>query len=299
VSDKATGSKGIIPQTLVDVAIAAALVGSVFLAMFAFSGNWPPLVVIESKSMQHSGDESQIGVLDTGDLAMVKSVSSMNEITTYAGGLINGHRTYGDFGDVIIYWKAGDQTETPIIHRAVIFLDANDDDSFSAPELQYLAPGVDYVLTNSSDSWDHLTSDFHMLNYGFRGADISIPITNILRFAEAHGEALRGGFITKGDYNTFVDQLSYISVGEPVPFEWVHGVATGEIPWFGVVKLWFTGSLPQDAPGNSITLLWVSVIAIAAIPIGSEVYIWVRDRRKAGQKDPGPEEKPPIEKPKK
>ena len=62
-------------------------------------------------------------------------------------------------------------------------------------------------------------------------------------------------------------------------FEWIHGVATGEIPWFGVLKLYLTGSLPYDTPFNSIMFLWTSMALIAAIPIGGEAYIWWRERR--------------------
>lgn len=298
MSKKTTGKRGGVPQTFSDIAIAVALVGSVFITMFAFTGNWPPLVVIESKSMQHSGTESMIGIMDTGDLTMVKSVSSESDITTYVSGMISGYRTYGDYGDVVIYWRGGDRDLTPIIHRAVVFLDANDDGSYSAPELQPLTEGADYRMTNATNSWSRITDDFVLLNYGYRGADITIPVENMLRSMSARGIDPGSGFITKGDFNTFVDQASYIAPGEPVSFDWIHGIATGEIPWFGAIKLFMTGSLPADTPANTIILLWTSIALIVAIPVGSEAYIWWRGRKEgAGQeKEQMPDDAPPSEK---
>jgi len=296
-----------VPQSFVDVLVAVALVGSVFLAMFAYTGNWPPLVVIESKSMQHSGTESEIGIMDTGDLAMVKTVASASEITSYAAALRTDYRTYGDFGDVVIYWRGGDQTKTPIIHRAVVFLDANEDGSFSAPELQWLTAGADYAMTNASDSWSHITSDFRLPHYGYRDMNLIIPVANMLESMALKGIDVHSGYITKGDFNSVVDQILFSNAREPVSFEWIHGVATGEIPWFGAVKLFLTGSLPEDTPANSIALLWASIAAIVAIPIGSEAYIWWRGRKEEGaegaregthdaaeRKPPG--ETPPTEK---
>ena len=275
-----------------DVGIAALLVGSVFLVMFAYSGNWPPLVVVESRSMQHSETESQIGIMDTGDLTMVKSVSSVGDITTYAAGKHDGRSTYGDYGDVVIYWPSGDKSRTPIIHRAVLYLVANDNGTYSAPELQYLVRGVDYDLNRATDSWACLTDDVKLLAYGYREMELPVPIHSILQYMQAHGTEPYDGFITKGDFNQAVDQILFRDMG-PVKFEWVHGVATGEIPWFGLVKLYFTGSMPYDTPSNSVLFLWLTIGLIVAIPVGSEAYLWWRDRKTPMK---GAEGKPPENK---
>ena len=55
--------------------IAGAIVIIIILGLFAYSGLWPPLVVVESESMQHSNTTSYIGVIDTGDLVIVKKVT--------------------------------------------------------------------------------------------------------------------------------------------------------------------------------------------------------------------------------
>jgi signal peptidase I len=279
-----------IPQTFVDVGIAMILVGSVFLVMFAYAGNWPPLVVVESRSMQHSETESQIGIMDTGDLTMVKTVSSVGDIKSYVAGMQEGYSTYGDYGDVVIYWRAGDHSKTPIIHRAVIYLVANDNGSYSAPELKNLAVGADYTLTLPNNTWQYITGDIRLHAYGYRGMELRVPTSDMLGYMHTHGIVPTDGFITKGDFNWAVDQelfKSYI----PVKFEWIHGVATGEIPWFGVMKLYLTGTLPSDTPSNSILYMWASIGVIVAIPISSEAYIWWRERR-SGPSDGGKEAPP-------
>jgi len=102
-----------------DVGIAALAVVVVIGGVFAYSGTWPPMVVIESSSMQHANDRSFLGVIDTGDLTLVKKVGGDSEIVTYMQGARTGYQTYGTFGDVIIYSKNGHFELTPIIHRAI------------------------------------------------------------------------------------------------------------------------------------------------------------------------------------
>jgi len=49
-------------------------------------GTWPPMVVVESGSMMH-GRDSSVGVIDTGDLTLVKSVSSRSDVRTWITGV--------------------------------------------------------------------------------------------------------------------------------------------------------------------------------------------------------------------
>lgn len=293
MSERQTGGKGGFLQTFVDVGVALVLVGSIFLVMFAYTGNWPPLVVVESRSMQHSETESQIGIMDTGDLTMVKKVSSVTDVITYVAGMQQGYSTYGDYGDVVVYWRAGDQSMTPIIHRAVLRLVANENVSYSAPELKGLVRGVDYDLEYDNNSWGYVTGDIILHSYGYRGMELLVPVGSMLTAMDKRGIAPYDGFITKGDFNSAVDQILFHDWG-PVKFEWIHGVATGEIPWFGVIKLYLTGSLPYDTPSNSIMFLWISIGLIAAIPIGSEAFLWWRERRESLPEEVVGEE-PPVE----
>src|SRR2546425_1099668 len=51
-----------------DLLVAAIIVVVFLAAIYAYAGVWPPLVVVESASMQHSGQDSFLGVIDTGDM---------------------------------------------------------------------------------------------------------------------------------------------------------------------------------------------------------------------------------------
>jgi signal peptidase len=285
VPEDKTGKMKKVPQSVVDIIIAVILVASIFLAMFAYTGSWPPLVVVESKSMQHSETDSEIGIMDTGDLTMVKRVFSESQVKTYVGSLEDGYKTYGDFGDVVIYWKAGDRTQTPIIHRAVILLEANANGTFKAPQLKGLVREVDYRMSSVFNSWECINDDFQLYHYGYRGMTINIPIKNMLKYMNDHDIPVHGGFITKGDFNPAVDQIMFMQTTEPVSFGWIHGVATGEIPWFGIIKLFFSGSLPQDTPWNSIMFLWITIAIIVSLPIANEFLLWRKDKKKTLEAD--------------
>ena len=102
-----------IPEAAKDVGLALGSVLLVFLVTFAYSGNWPPMVVIESGSMEHSDNPlykepgfTHIGTIDTGDLAVVKEAKK-SDIVTYLQGKKTDYKKYGDYGDVIVYYKNG------------------------------------------------------------------------------------------------------------------------------------------------------------------------------------------------
>ncbi len=101
-----------------DIGTAAAIMAIIFGILYAYSGVWPPIVVIESSSMQH-GSYSQLGIIDTGDIVLVKSTPA-DKVVTYVEARFShrDYKTYGDYGDVIIYnAPSGDS----IIHRAILY----------------------------------------------------------------------------------------------------------------------------------------------------------------------------------
>ena len=99
--DKETLKDGLF-DFLKDIVIAVIIVAVIIGSIYAYSGIWPPLVVIDSGSMKH-GEESQVGAIDAGDLVLVKEIDDRNDVITYIEGRADGHRTYGDYGDVIIF----------------------------------------------------------------------------------------------------------------------------------------------------------------------------------------------------
>lgn len=255
-----------------DAGVAALVVALILVAMFAFTGKWPPLVVVESDSMMH-GDEniSHIGTIDTGDLVLVKKVDSTTDIETYVDGCLSGHRTYGDYGDVVIYKVSGQDTRTPIIHRAMIYLEANaDGTSYSVAALRDL-PSEKWSVTNPSDTWDHLTSVLTLHDVGYSGMSVVIDIAHL-------ATPLTSGYITKGDHNSQVDQFFGAS---PVHLDWIVGKARGEIPWFGLLKLWSTHTLGSPAPSNSVRDLWIAIAAIVLCPVLIDIALTFREKRTA------------------
>ncbi|ELZ82347.1 signal sequence peptidase [Haloferax elongans ATCC BAA-1513] len=103
---------GDVLQTLAAVALVAVL-------LFAVTGVWPPMVAIESPSMEPH--------LERGDLVIV------SEEGRYAGpaadehGVVtanesNGYGRIGETGDVIIF-SPPSREESPIIHRAVFYVE--------------------------------------------------------------------------------------------------------------------------------------------------------------------------------
>jgi len=259
-----------------DAGVALLFVILVLLAMFAYTGLWPPLVVVESNSMMHGDDNlSHIGAIDTGDLVLVKNVDKASEVKTYVDGLSSGHKTYGDYGDVIIYKRGGSDATTPIIHRAIIYLEINADGlSYRSASLN-TAPTDRWSIADPADTWDHLTSTLTITHVGYKDLTVAIDIGNMLT---SH----RSGFITKGDHNTQTDQM--YSPGGPVDLTWVVGKARGEIPWFGLLKLWSTGSLGSPAPSNSVTDLWIALAVIVVTPITIDISMTVIERRKIANK---------------
>jgi signal peptidase len=286
-----------------DIAFAALAVALVIGAVFAYSGTWPPMVVIESGSMMHASDRSMLGVIDTGDLTLVKRVGSRADITTYFEGQRRGYETYGSFGDVLIYSKNGHSEITPIIHRALAYVELNRtgvnfthastsevNSSWDFPDLPAPQYGVnvsaDLGVTHKVVQLGQVRS-WHQ-NTGGELINVTVDLTLL---AIAEGELLHGGYITKGDNNPGPDEtpgpgspgLSAPPVGgpsncggfgaqacvpvQPVRIEWVVGEARGELPWFGVIKL-FAGSPNSHGPvpGNSVTNLIIAIIVIAVGP---------------------------------
>ena len=265
----------------------------ILLAMFAYSGLWPPLVVVESNSMMHGDDNtSHIGAIDTGDLVLVKKVDHPTDISTYVEGLSTGHKTYGDYGDVVIYKKGGSDTLTPIIHRALIYLEPNADGlSYRSASLRD-APASAWSTNPESNTWDHLNGTLVLNNVSYNHVTVQIDIGNIIRYFQVEGINAESGFITKGDHNPETDQF-YGGPGPVVDFAWIVGIARGEIPWFGLLKLWSTGSLGSPAPDNSVRDLWIALALIVISPIAVDITLSIRERRLRARNTKSPKQNEP------
>ncbi|WP_181687096.1 S26 family signal peptidase [Halorhabdus salina] len=185
---------------LFDIASSIFVVAAIGGLLFAASGVWPPLVAIESGSMNPH--------MQKGDLVFVMEeqrfpgagAESESGVVTAAAGADTGYRMFGKYGDVIVYQPYGSTEETPIIHRAMLWVDEG--------ENWYERADSKYV--GNADSCAEL-------NY--------CP-------------APHAGFITKGDNpatNDVYDQVMGLS--KPVKPSWIMGTAEKRIPWLGQVRL--------------------------------------------------------------
>jgi signal peptidase len=186
-------------QFVRETVVSLLIVLAVGFLLFAVSGVWPPLVAVESDSMEPH--------LHKGDLVLVMEEHRLDPafatgdtgIVTAETGVEEGYTQFGGPGDVIVYRPYGSESATPIIHRAHLWVE-DDEDWYDRADPAYV----------QADSCAELTA------------------------CPAPSE----GFITKGDNpvtNDYYDQTRGIST--VVKPEWVEGTAVLRIPWLGWIRL--------------------------------------------------------------
>ncbi|WP_276252121.1 S26 family signal peptidase [Haloarcula rara] len=178
-----------------DIVGSAGAVILVGLLLFTVSGVWPPLVAIESPSMDPQ--------IEKGDLVFVmeeERFAGPNErdgVVTAADA--DGYRKFQRPGDVIVFQPDGSDRRTPIIHRAMFYVE-------------------------EGENWYSRTDPDHL-----GGADNCDELANC--------PAPHAGFITKGDNNNQYDQVGSSPISEPVEPEWVIGTAEYRVPLLGEIRL--------------------------------------------------------------
>lgn len=179
-------------------------VGAVLLVgllLFAVSGIWPPMVAVESSSMNpHMQVGDLVFVMEEHRLAP-RAAYAGTGVVTYRIGAETGYTKFGAPGDVIVYEPGGNGRGTPIIHRARFWV-------------------------NESENWYDEAAPAYV-----GGADGCRELPNC--------PAPHAGFITKGDNdatNPVYDQVNGLS--PPVKPAWVVGTAEFRIPYLGYVKLY-------------------------------------------------------------
>jgi len=197
--DGGNGSWKLFVRDVVTSVLAVALVGAY---LFAVSGVWPPLVAIETGSMEPNMNVNDlVFVMETDRFPPDAAHGGTGVVTARTGSETGYHQFNGD-GDVIIFAPNGRTDATPVIHRAMFWVN----------ESENWYDKVDESYVGSADSC----------------ADIdSCP-------------APHDGFITKGDANPQYDQTrsaSLSSLNEPVRPEWVVGTAQQRIPGLGWLRL--------------------------------------------------------------
>ena len=252
---------GPLRDALILIGVFALLLGGLFL----YTGTWPPAVIVESGSMMHADSEvsyGRFGTIDPGDLVLVKDVDGVDEVRTLVEG---GRERYGLPGDVIVYYPANNHKATPIIHRAVAYV-----------EVKGEGAAREYWVRWNPDApceWESKKSeDGRWCVYDARGVYVpSVPIAGFgstLRDPNPY-KPIRGGFITKGDNpatNAQTDQVTQLSRDEqgnpsPVQLEWIEGKGRAELPWLGLIKLSLAGQPNERNPprGADGEILWTKI----------------------------------------
>ena len=292
--------------------LAVAMIAFLVLGLWAHTGTMPPLVVVESSSMIHE-ENGEVGSIDAGDLILVMDTPYDNIITfaeaSDRSNKYHGYETHGMEGDVIIYHKNGDEG-TPIIHRAILRVEPS---QTTSPN-RLAANDSDYCPNGGT--WDSAVEDEDgeigtcVLTWSVPGTNITDSETITIRFdgynagyydckrmAHANVEPYlvvwnwqpkHSGIVTLGDNNQCsVDQGGLVvngssgihsasGVAGPVREDWLVGVAGGEIPWLGTVKLMLSGADSpgtQYVPGSSFLFLAMVIGGIIFAPVGLEVML--------------------------
>jgi signal peptidase len=231
----------------------------IFLSITIYSGEWPPVSVVESSSMEHSAYWTP-GVINTGDMVFVKRVTSVNNVVTYVQGRENGYSTYGEYGNVILYRSPGGSI---IIHRAIMYI------SWSNNNL--------IVKGYNNQSWiEKIGTCVVIRDMGFSHRNFSINVANFKGIS---------GFITMGDNNLASQFVKYnakyhsyeaadqtIFNYPPVNISNVVGIAFGQIPWLGLIKLNILGLEHQwptssDVAKNSYLYLGLTIMLMITVII--------------------------------
>jgi signal peptidase len=200
------------------------LIGAI---LFGVSGVWPPMVAIESQSMEpHIMTGDLVFVMEehrfAGAAAIMYSGTSTG-IVPYQTGKETGYKSSGSYGDVIIYQPDGDSTATPIIHRARLWVSENEN-WYDEANKSYLG---------GADNCDEL----------------------------AYCPAPYSGFITKGDNkhsNPVYDQVAGISA--PVKPSWIIGTAEFRIPYLGYIRLLSAGMMSGQTISIGPTLAGAALV---------------------------------------
>jgi signal peptidase I len=249
-----------------DVVVALLVVFVILMILWGYTGQWfaAPMVAIESGSMEHPNSPfGRLGTIDAGDMVLVQKVSKKSDVIPH-GGLIrgaeaeNGWRSYGDYGDVIIYKPLGRTDVSQIIHRAMCWVD----------------------VYNVNGQTKYTIKDYGIDN------ETSLTIPELGLYNRDPGWS-HSGFLTKGDNNEVIDEITDICP-EPVQVDWITGKARSEIPWLGTINLFFEDVLHgkntvRNVHEDCMICLGIVIAILVSIPIILDVYEYLKKRKKSEQ----------------
>jgi signal peptidase len=250
-----------------DVLVALLAVLIILTALWAYTGQWfaAPMVAIESGSMEHANPPfGRLGTIDAGDMVLVQKISSASDIIPHGGPVSgaeaqHGWRTYGNYGDVVIYKPMNRTDVSQVIHRAMCWV------TVSKHNGQYMYTIPDFGIYNATE----LT----IPELGLDGRDPGWT---------------HSGLLTKGDNNKIIDEISNICP-QPVEVSWITGKARGEIPWIGTINLFFQDIMHSNDKNynptipnvheDSLVCLGIVLAILISIPIILDVNDYLRKKK--------------------
>ena len=243
-----------------DVLIALFLVLIILTALWAYTGQWfgTPMVAIESGSMQHENEPfGRFGTINAGDMVFLVKVNNRNDIVTNIAR-DNNNYFYGNYGDVIVYRPDGDDSQDPIIHRAMCWVEYHE---------EYDTYTVEGYSGNTNVSRITI-SELGLVNY--------VPKTK------------HSGFITKGDNpltNNKADQAPGSNICDNlIKMDWISGKARGELPWIGTLNLLFNDLIAGknkvgNVPSDCLVCLVILIAILISIPITLDIYSYYKEKK--------------------
>lgn len=184
-----------------DVIVTIGAVALIGVVLFAITGVWPPLVAVESGSMEPNMKQGDLVLIVDNERFTHPDAHEATGILTTEVGEEAGHESFGEPGNVIVFRGDGGGG-TPIIHRAKHHVERGEnwyDRSYPRS-------------TRGIDSCDGMPPS-------------ACP-------------APHDGFVTQGDANDGYDQIEGQSA--VVREEWIQGKAVARVPWLGCIRLELT-----------------------------------------------------------
>ncbi|WP_049914271.1 S24/S26 family peptidase [Haloterrigena salina] len=203
-----------------DVLSSVAIVAVIGLILFGVSGVWPPLVAVESGSMDPNMQKGDLIFVAEDERFVGDSAVAGTGVVTLESGQESGYEKFNNPGDVIVFQPDGNERRTPIIHRA-------------------------HFRVEEGEKWVNTKADEDIVG-DITCADVTTC------------PAPYDGFITKGDANPNYDQIAGGADTNVVKSEWVTGKAMFRIPWLGNIRLTFDKLLggmlaPSPEPTSTVT----------------------------------------------
>ena len=209
-----------------DVLVSVGVVLSIGVVLFAVSGVWPPMVAVESGSMEPNMQVGDLIIVVADDRFVGDGAVEGTGVVPLEAARDSGHERFSKPGDVVIFQPDGHGSRTPIIHRA-------------------------HFWVEEGENWVDGRAD---------PAYVDGASCEELETCPANHD----GFVTKGDANSGYDQANSGARTDVVRAEWVTGKSVFRIPWLGHVRLTFERLFFLPV-GGSNALQPVGALAVGAV----------------------------------